>query len=315
MTDVADDLGPVYARIAHLIRVGRVVPVLGAGANLIGRPPDAAWRRGQYLPSGRELAQELASYVRITVPDTYDLARVSQYLSAVEGEGALYDELHDVFDADYPPTGVHHFLASVAGRIRAERRTGLLCVTTNYDCCLEAAFTAADEPYDLITYVAGGRNAGRFVHVPAGGAPTVIHKPNEYLDFSPGASVIAKIHGAVDRQGGEDSYVITEDHYINYITHADVGSLFPTALAARMRRSHFLFLGYRLRDWNFRVMLYRLWGEQEGKTYKSWAIDAFPDPIDLVAWESRGVDILGAPLDEFLSAMEGELADADGTGR
>lgn len=309
---MADDLAPVYARIAHLLRVGRVVPVLGAGANLVERPPDATWRRGRYLPSGSELAQELARYVRIGAGDAYDLARVSQYLSAVEGEGALYDELHDVFDADYPPTAVHHFLAAVAARIRAEKQEGLLCVTTNYDVCLEAAFTAVGEPYELITYIAKGKNAGHFLHVRMGGEPTVIEKPNEYLEFTPGVSVIAKIHGAVDREGGEDSFVITEDHYVRYITHADVGSLFPTALAARMRRSHFLFLGYSLRDWDFRVMLYRLWGEQEGKTYKSWAIDAYPDLIDRVAWETRGVDILAAPLEDFLVAMQREFAEIEG---
>jgi len=41
---------------------GRVVPFLGAGVNLCNRPDGFTWKSGEqeYLPSGRELAQELA---------------------------------------------------------------------------------------------------------------------------------------------------------------------------------------------------------------------------------------------------------------
>jgi hypothetical protein len=84
--------------------------------------------------------------------------------------------------------------------------------------------------------------------------------------------VILRLHGAVDRVGSEwDSFVITEDHYIDYLTRADISNLLPVTLAARLRRSHYLFLGYRLRDWNLRVILHRIWGQQR-LTYKSWAI-------------------------------------------
>ncbi len=36
----------------------------------------------------------------------------------------------------------------------------------------------------------------------------------------------------------------------------------PVALAAKLRRSHFLFLGYEMADWNLRVILSRIWGER-----------------------------------------------------
>ena len=76
-------------------------------------------------------------------------------------------------------------------------------------------------------------------------------------------SVILKIHGAVDRSspdGEDDSFVITEDHYIDYLTRTDLANLVPITLAAKLRRSHFLFLGYSLRDWNLRVILHRIAG-------------------------------------------------------
>jgi hypothetical protein len=248
------------------------------------------------------------------VIDSDDLARVSQYMAALEGEGSLYDELHDVFDADYPPTHLHRFLARLARRTRETceaRGAGecMLIVTTNYDDSLERAFVDEQEPYELVTYIAEGTHRGRFRHVPAGGEPAVIQLPNKYVDLRlDQRTVIAKIHGAVDRTHRADSFVITEDHYIDYITRANVADLFPVKLAAKFRTSHFLFLGYSLRDWNFRVMLYRLWGEQEGKTFKSWAVQKDPDQIDRKAWDTRGVDILPVSLENFVAAIEQRLS-------
>ena len=97
----------------HLVD-GNVVPFLGAGANLCGRPQDTIWRQGQYLPSGRELASYLAETyvyptreVKLNCPSCHaevrgtdeapDLLRVSQYVAAVAGDsGDLYRELHQV---------------------------------------------------------------------------------------------------------------------------------------------------------------------------------------------------------------------------
>ncbi|MDQ3760445.1 MAG: SIR2 family protein [Actinomycetota bacterium] len=305
-----DELEQVYDLIVRRLLRGKVVPVLGAGVNLSERPPQVSWKRGQYLPSGTELAAELAHYIGDVIVDSYDLARVSQYVAALEGEGSLYEELHDVFDADYPPTLLHRFFARLSRRIREAEdvRECMLIVTTNYDDSLERAFKDEDEPYELVTYIAEGKDRGLFRHITADGGLTVIRKPNEYVDLRlDQRTVIAKVHGAVDRIHGVDSYVITEDHYIDYITRADVADLFPVKLAAKLRRSHFLFLGYSLRDWNFRVMLYRLWGEQEGKNFKSWAIQADPDPIDRAAWDERGVDILAVGVENFVAAVEQRL--------
>ena len=39
---------------------------------------------------------------------------VLQYVAALEGEGSLYEELHNVFDADYPRRPAAPFLARLA---------------------------------------------------------------------------------------------------------------------------------------------------------------------------------------------------------
>ena len=306
-----DDLDQAYDVIVRRLLRGRVVPVLGAGVNLSERPPDASYRRGLYLPSGAELAAELARAYPMIDNGYHDLAQVSQYIKVLEGEGVLYEELHDVFDADYPTTRLHRTLARLAGNMReAPGSDCMLCVTTNYDDSLERAFQAADEPYDLVTYIAEGRHRGKFRHTTPDGTSTVILRPNEYVGVRLDVrTVIAKVHGAIDRTEHRDSFVITEDHYVDYISRADINGLFPVTLAAKLRKSHFLFLGYSLRDWNLRVMLYRLWGEQEGRTYKSWAIQSEPSRIDRAAWDERGVDILPVPVQDFVSAISNRLPD------
>ena len=47
----------------------------------------------------------------------------------------------------------------------------------------------------------------------------------------------------------------------------------PVQLAARLRRSHFLFLGYAIVDWSLRVFLQRVWGGDR-LAYRSWAVAA-----------------------------------------
>ncbi|MGH3868724.1 MAG: SIR2 family NAD-dependent protein deacylase [Pseudonocardiaceae bacterium] len=305
---MADDLDDVYDLVAGRLLSGKVIPLLGAGANLCDRPPDIGYQQGRYLPSGRELAEELARSVSYPRADVLDLARVSQYVTARLGESSLYDELHDVFDADYPPTLLHYFLARLARHTRqaAGARECMLIMTVNYDDLLEQAFRDIGEPYDLVTYISTGTDRGLFRHIPFDGKPSVIRLPNAYQDLPLSRrTVIAKIHGAVDRRDSLDSFVITEDDYVDYITRADIAHLFPITLAQKITRSHFLFLGYSLRDWNFRVMLYRL--QMAGTKRKSWAIEANPNPVDRLTWDMRGVDILPVPVEDFVATMERRL--------
>jgi hypothetical protein len=292
---------------------GRVVPLLGAGANLAGRPPGARWEPGHTLPSSAELARHLAS--RFDYPDDddqSDLLRISEYASVMTGSGPLYEQLHEVFDADYAIGPLHRFLAALPGRVEEAGlpRASPLIVTTNYDDALERAFRDASEPVDIVSYVADGEHRGKFVHWPPGAEPVVVERPNEYRAVRHGErTVILKVHGAVDRTGADapwDSYVITEDHYIEYLSRTDIANLVPVALAATLRRSHFLFLGYGMRDWNLRVILHRIWGQQKLR-YKSWAVQLAPSELDREFWALRGVDVLDVPLDEYVGALEASL--------
>jgi hypothetical protein len=203
-------------------------------------------------------------------------------------------------------------------------------VTTNYDDVLERALDDAREEYDLVWYVARpGELMGKFMHRPPGGAPKPINDPDRYvapLDLAE-RSVVLKIHGAVDRPtGANDSYVITEDNYIDYLTRSDIRKLIPKGILAKLRNSSILFLGYGMRDWNLRAIFRRIW-EEEKLGWKSWAIRRPLDPLaaELAAdpdarrllrqkqleyeleqafWDDRGVGIFDVDLTAYTHALE-----------
>jgi len=307
---VIDSLEAHCRQVAKAILDGRVVPLLGAGVNLCGRPENGRWRPGAtYLPSGGELAEHLAE--SFDYPESSpDLLRVSQYVSIVLGDAPLYEELHEVFGAEYEPTPLHDFLASLPALARKQtpppRECHQLVVTTNYDDALESAFDEVEEKYDLLSYIVDGESRGKFAHrAPGADAAVVIDRPNEYDALSlERRTVILKVHGAVDRVDSElDSYVITEDNYIDYLTRTDISSLVPATLVAKLRQSHILFLGYSMRDWNLRAIFHRIWQERK-RGYKSWAIQLDPEPIEQAFWQKRGVDILNVALEDYVARLE-----------
>jgi hypothetical protein len=299
-----------YFFVGKRILMGRVIPFLGAGVNLCAREPGAAWRQGRDLPSGGELAEHLAGAYRYPPNEALDLLRVSQYVDALLGERVLYDELRALFAVDYEPNDVHRFLASLPAALRAKGSPQQLIVTTNYDDVLERALEAAGEAYDLVWYEAKRRgHCGRFYHRPPGGAPALIERPNEWADALPDERpTILKLHGAVDRADADrDSYVITEDNYIDSLARGDLAGQIPATLLSRMHNSHFHFMGYSLRDWNLRVILSRIWGQQK-LDLKSWAVQRGVDDLERRLWEERGeVDILDVPLSDYIRRLVDEV--------
>jgi hypothetical protein len=304
-----------YSRVANLLANGEAIPFLGAGANLCDRPEGAAWESGRFPPSGQELAAALAERSLYPDPDDADLLRVSQYVNAILGEAQLYRYLHAVFDADYPPTSLHRLLARLPALLRERGRSQLVVLTTNYDDLVERALADAGEAFDVVWYEAKpGPLQGRFLHRPPDGPVVEIELPNKYTGLALAERpVVLKLHGAIDRKDWKrDSYVVTEDSYIDYLAGRDVGEQIPFALRERMADSHFLFLGYSMRDWNLRVILNRIWGAQQ-LDLKSWAVQRMPAraaarEIEEALWRDRGdVDLLYVELKDYVDGLSGEL--------
>src|SRR5262249_42923871 len=215
-----------------------------------------------------------------------------------------------IFAADYRPNKLHRFLAELPQtlRDRGPGNHGQLVLTTNYDDVLELAFAEANEPVDVVVYEMR-RSEQRFIHLRPDGERVVIDDPATYRDFAlEERSVILKIHGDVDRDDPErDTFVVTEDNYIDYMAGVRVYDLIPTYLTERIGRSELLFLGYSMRDWNLRVILRQIWAEQDFRT-AGWSIQRGPSQVDQRFWERQRITILDVALENWVDAMAEQIA-------
>src|SRR6266571_2229944 len=274
-----------FEQVLGALFAGRLVTVLGA---------DVA-----------DLAKRLAQRFDYA-ENGHGLPHVAQYVAVMKGSGPLYDELHALLDADAAPTPIHRFLAALPPLLRERGLPHQLLVTTSYDLALEAAFLDAGEAFDVVSYIAAGPQRGKFCHVAPDGTGHLIDLPNTYateLSLEE-RTVILKLHGQVDR-GAErqwESFVVTEDDYIDYLSKSDVAGAVPVGLAAKLRRSHFLFLGYTMADWNLRVVLNRLWSDQP-LSYRSWAVQEDARPLELEFWRRRDVDVQQLALDRYVATL------------
>jgi hypothetical protein len=342
----SDSLSSHFEDVAKDILQRKVIPFLGAGASLCDRDTTPwRHKQSQFLPSSRELTNFLAREYKYPTKELKELTRVAQYAVVKKGLGSLYETLQDIFNKNYQPTSLHRFLAGLPAllRRRGQRlpehpfRQRLVMVTTNYDDLLERAFDEKDEPYHKLVYIANETSVdgsliprGSFLHWTPDKQRYLIEvdKANEYslLDQYEEATqpqrtpavkhpVIISIHGAVDRIPAQDkgdptpknsSYVITEDHYIDYLLRSDISKFLPGSVVAALKRNHYLFLGYSLRDWNLRVMLRRIWRE-ETLELKSWAVQTPVHLLDQEYWHAKGVKIIDMDLGEYIKELSSHL--------
>ena len=83
----------------------------------------------------------------------------------------------------------------------------------------------------------------------------------------------------------------------------------PVTLAAKLRRSHLLFVSYPVVEWSLRVFLQRVFGD-EPISYRSWAVLPGAQRIQHEFWRQRGVDLYDVPLEGFVSELERRLSEA-----
>jgi len=183
-------------------------------------------------------------------------------------------------------------------------------MTTNYDDNLERALRVEHEPFDVLTYIAAPTHQGKFSHLAWGSSKAVvIHEPHTYNELPLNVrTIVLKIHGSVDRSdASSDSYVITENDYLNYLLRVDGERFLPATLSSELIQRNFLFLGYSMRDWNLRVVLERIWNERT-LGYQSWSVQSDVKELDRLFWRLREVDVLDIELSEYLTGLEAALA-------
>ena len=305
---------PPYGEIADLMKQGAIVPFLGAGVNLGARPPGAAWDEtaAAFLPSGAELSRYLASKVNFPSQDPHDLgdlAKVSSYYAEMLGRRRLRERLGQLFCRDLKLCDIHAYLAQVATHVP------LLIVTTNYDNLPELALNQAGCAFDRVIHPTDRKEVEASVlWWKSGATEPIAVPPNQlYIDLKT-TTVIYKMHGTVDCLLNKwDSYVITEDDYVDFLARMTSQTAVPALFMRHFRSCNFLFLGYGLNDWNLRVILRNLGttlpgsemppaGEVEAGV-RSWAIQFHPSEFEVELWRARGVKVYDVDINQFAKRL------------
>jgi SIR2-like protein len=215
------------------IKAGRCTPFLGAGAS------------SDLYPLGSQLAKEWATQYQYPLDDAYDLARVAQFVAVTEDRMTPKDKIQEKFDEiqlpDFAsPSDPHHILAALPFPIY---------ITTNYDDSMIKALQARqkDPKLELCRWNSTVRENEKSVfdvdknYVPTPANPLVFHLHGHY-----------KV---------PESLVLTEDDYLDFLINITRDEeLLPLCVRGAMTRSTLLFLGYKIADWDFRVLFRRIVG-------------------------------------------------------
>jgi hypothetical protein len=257
-------------------------------------------------------------FLRATV-DCENLMLVSSWVEHCLGDRSRLNEKLRQHLADkrkpLPYNALHDLLARVA------QQQPMAIITTNYDDLIESALVQQKVPFDLFVAAIDrpaveGRVQGTTLFRRAGEDDlTPVTGEQQLLDLElVGGQVrlkrtaLFKIHGHIDRtRSSDDTFVITEEDYVSFLGRMNSGdSVIPADLVTLMQSRTLLFLGYGLRDWNFRVLLDRL-NRSRLQPKRSYAISYDIEPAESELWSARKVVVFKADLNEFVPRLDGWL--------
>ena len=305
---MSEELEPPYPTIRSRLSHGRVIPFLGSGASLCGRPLNTEWSPDMpdLLPTAAELAKYLAMMSQFPRGETIDLPKVAQYYDVVNGRDVLHEVLREIFNKSHSLSTLHLLLAKI--------NVPLLIVTTNYDDCIERAFDGEGRSYDLVTHTTDTAMGDQLLWYEYGNPEPQEVIPNKFVIDLTSRTVIYKMHGSIDRRNGmRDQFLITEDDYVEFLSRMTKNSAIPAIFAEPFQQRHFLFLGYSLKDWNLRVVLNRIDKDlRRRKGIRSWAVRWQVTPLERRFWQERGVSVYNMTIDDFVEQLADSQNDPEG---
>ncbi len=218
------------------IKAGKCTPFLGAGAS------------SGAFPLGSDIAREWAKEYGYPLNDSLDLARVAQFVAVTEDRMTPKDRIQEQFQALPPPDFAspdepHRVLADLPFPIY---------ITTNYDNSIISALQnrQKDPKLELCRWNSYVRENEKSIfdidptYMPTAANPLVFH-----------------FHG---HHKMPESMVLTEDDYLDFLINISKDeNLLPPCIRKAMTGSSLLFLGYKIADWDFRVLFRSIVGYLE----------------------------------------------------
>jgi SIR2-like domain len=200
-------------------------PFLGAGVSVPA------------LPTGGQLASELAEQFRSPLVDVWNLPRVGQYIATTReapyAKRQVARRIKEQQQAYHPGADDPHVLLAALDLP--------IYVTTNWDSLMVRALR--DRGRDPIQELARWNsqlswNAGEFTA----------------FEPTPERPLVYHLHGHADQPA---SLVLTEDDYVDFVAALarDLTKVVPEVILEALSWTSLLFVGYSLNDWNFHVLL------------------------------------------------------------
>lgn len=218
-----------WTALLEAIRLGECTPFLGAGAC------------GKTLLTSEELARKLASVVRYPLSDWDNLSRVSQFAAQDLGPVIAKCKVLEILgillgQSNYK---LPHFSDEEPHSVLAQLPMKLY-ITTNYDDYMYRALRHHQRNPD--------RQYCRWYDDSNGDKK----ESPSWKELSVERPLVFHLHGSNEVPA---SLVVTEDDYLDFMMN--IGrqlNLVPPCIQGAIARSSLLFIGYGLRDWDFRVL-------------------------------------------------------------
>src|SRR4051812_17672045 len=229
-----------WKRLLRRIQSGKCTPLLGAGA-CYGA-----------LPLGADVAEELAKRYDYPFPDR-DLVRVAQYAAIQSDPNAPKEDVVEILQAAGPPkyTQPPQFGADGEPHGVLANLPLPIYITTNYDDFMVRALKWKQK--DARREICRWQDV--LEHVPSVFEQEPNYKP------TPANPLVFHLHGAMDVP---ESLVLTEDDYLSFLARmASKQDLLPDVVQQAFAATTFVFIGYRMGDWNFRVLFQALRARQQ----------------------------------------------------
>ncbi len=200
----------------------RCVPFLGAGASF------------PTLPLGSTIAADRAREYNYPGDNPKNLVEVAQYLAIQYDILFPKEKVSKQLDGAAPPD----FNAADEPHALLAELPLTIYLTTNYDDFMISALErrSRDVRRDFCRW-----------------NDLVKDEPSVFDNFTPDVAnpVVFHLHG---HSKLPESIVLTEDDYLHFLAIMGRDKLLPEVIQRAIARSTCLFIGYRLADWNFRVL-------------------------------------------------------------
>jgi hypothetical protein len=288
---------PVPLKLLESLEKRKCILFLGAGANAAPDPKKPCpYKYSNAPPIGSQLSIRLAQRCSYPYDDKTNLQRVSLFFQYAPGENrnSLVQAMQEEVYSNKPvPSPALHMLAALPFTT---------VITTNYDSLFDAALNRAEtrdkQPKNPIIRVYNPNTDGRPESV-----------PDESSEERP---LLLKLHGDFDHR---NSIVVTEEDYLNFIQKMGSDHFHPIHAYVRQRLQTWrvLFVGYSLRDPNFRLLFRALrWNVDDADWKLHFAVDPYPDDLIVLVNQresktTAAVSFISEDLWDFVPALYEEF--------